>query len=226
MIIPVLDLKNGEAVSGKSGMRKTYTPLKTVFHNSSDPVAITQALKDEGYKRIYIADLDAINGSGSNLQIVGEINNILPVMLDSGVNSFKEIEKILDIVNKVIIATETIKSLDDLDTIFSQSIKQDLVMSVDIKDRHILGKHIKADFNDILRKIQKIEPLEVILLDISRVGTINGFDHALVDSFNIIESELILGGGITAEDIKELNVLGVQNFLVGTALHKGIINQY
>ena len=93
MIIPVLDLKNGEAVSGKSGMRKTYTPLKTVFHNSSDPVAITQALKDEGYKRIYIADLDAINGSGSNLQIVGEINNILPVMLDSGVNSFKEIEK-------------------------------------------------------------------------------------------------------------------------------------
>ena len=128
--------------------------------------------------------------------------------------------------NKVIIATETIKSLDDLDTIFSQSIKQDLVMSVDIKDRHILGKHIKADFNDILRKIQKIEPLEVILLDISRVGTINGFDHALVDSFNSIESELILGGGITAEDIKELNVLGVQNFLVGTALHKGIINQY
>ncbi len=226
MIIPVLDLKKGEAVSGKSGMRETYKPLKTVFHDSSDPVAITQALKDEGYKRIYIADLDAINGSGSNLQIAGEINNILPVMLDSGVNSFKEIEKILDTVNKVIIATETIKSLDDLDIIFSQSLKQDLIMSVDVKDGHILGKYIKSDFNGVLRKIQKIKPLEVILLDISRVGTVKGFDHALIDSFNGIESELILGGGITAEDIKELNVLGVQNFLVGTALHKGIINHY
>ena len=226
MIIPVLDLKKGEAVSGKSGMRETYKPLKTVFHDSSDPVAITQALKDEGYKRIYIADLDAINGSGSNLQIIGEINNILPVMLDSGVNSCNGIEKILDTVNKVIIATETIKSLDDLDIIFSQSLKQDLVMSVDIKDRHILGKHIKADFNDVIRKIKKIKPLEVILLDISRVGTVKGFDHLLIDSFNGIKSELILGGGITADDIKELNGLGVQNFLVGTALHKGIINQY
>ncbi|MBZ2165633.1 HisA/HisF family protein [Methanobacterium spitsbergense] len=226
MIIPVLDLKKGEAVSGKSGMRETYKPLKTVFHDSSDPVAITQALKDEGYKRIYIADLDAINGSGSNLQIAGEINNILPVMLDSGVNSFKGIEKILDTVNKVIIATETIKSLDDLDVIFSQSLKQDLIMSVDVKNGHILGKYIKANFNEVLKKIQKIKPLEVILLDISRVGTVKGFDHALIDSFNVIDSELILGGGITAEDVKELNVLGIENFLVGTALHKGIINHY
>ena len=158
-------------------MRETYKPLKTVFHDSSDPVAITQALKDEGYKQIYIADLDAINGTGSNLQIAGEINNILPVMLDSGVNSFNGIEKILDTVNKVIIATETIKSLDDLEIIFSQSLKQDLVMSVDVKDGHILGKHIKADFNDVIRKIKKIKPLEVILLDISRVGTVKGFDH-------------------------------------------------
>jgi phosphoribosylformimino-5-aminoimidazole carboxamide ribotide isomerase len=226
MIIPVLDLKKGEAVSGKSGMRETYKPLKTVFHDSSDPIAITQALKDEGYERIYIADLDAINGSGSNLQIVGEINNILPVMLDSGVNSFKGIEKILETVNKVIIATETIKSLDDLDIIFSQRIKHDLVMSVDVKDRQILCKHIKADFNDIIKKIKKIKPLEVILLDISRVGTVKGFDNLLIDRFNGIESELILGGGITVDDIKELNGLGVQNFLVGTALHKGIINQY
>ena len=31
MIIPVMDFKNGIAVSGKSGNRETYNPLKTVF---------------------------------------------------------------------------------------------------------------------------------------------------------------------------------------------------
>ena len=74
-------------------------------------------------------------------------------MLDSGVNNVNEVEKILDTVNKVIIATETIENLDDFDiNIFAKSPKQDLVMSVDVKDGHILGKHIKADFNDVIKK--------------------------------------------------------------------------
>ena len=51
MIIPVIDLKNGEAVSGKSGMRETYKPLKTVFNDSSNPLAIARALKDSGYTK-------------------------------------------------------------------------------------------------------------------------------------------------------------------------------
>lgn len=223
MIIPTLDLKNGEAVSGKSGLRNTYKPLKTIFHSSSDPVTITQALKDKGYEYVYIADLDAINRTGSNLEIVSEINNILPVMLDAGIASSKDAKKTLKIVDKVIIATETLESLDDLNIIFSESLKKDLILSVDIKDKQILGKHIKAEFNDIINKIQKIKPLKIILLDISRVGTSKGFDYTLINGFNNIKSELILGGGITVQDIKELTILGVNNFLVGTALHKGIL---
>ena len=110
MIIPVIDLKNGIAVSGKSGNRETYTPLKTVFHNSSDPIAIANALKKSGFKRIYIADLDAIEGKWIPiLKLLGEINHIIPVMLDSGLNNYDDVQKILDYVDKVIIATETIE---------------------------------------------------------------------------------------------------------------------
>ncbi len=52
MIIPVIDIKNGEAVSGKSGKRETYTPLKTVFDNSSEPVAIARKLKKFGFSNL------------------------------------------------------------------------------------------------------------------------------------------------------------------------------
>ena len=58
MIIPVLDLKNGIAVSGKSGKRDTYKPLMTVFHKSASPQEIAKSLKDGCAVRIYIADLD------------------------------------------------------------------------------------------------------------------------------------------------------------------------
>jgi phosphoribosylformimino-5-aminoimidazole carboxamide ribotide isomerase len=224
MIIPVIDLKNGEAVSGKSGNRNTYTPLKTVFNNSSEPIAIARELKKRGFQRIYIADLDAIEGNGSNLKIAGEINKIIPVMLDSGIKDPRGIQKILDTVEKVIIATETIENFDNIGVIFSSFPKYNLVLSVDIKDGNILGKHIKADFKDIIKKIEEINPFEVIILDISRVGTENGVDHTLITSFLGLDTDLILGGGITVQDITDLHSLGLKHFLVGTALHSGCFN--
>jgi phosphoribosylformimino-5-aminoimidazole carboxamide ribotide isomerase len=84
-LIPVMDLMSGIAVSGKSGQRDTYKPLETVYSQTPDPVEIAISLKRQGFKRIYLADLDAIEGRGSNLEIAGKINHILPVMLDWGV---------------------------------------------------------------------------------------------------------------------------------------------
>ncbi|WP_424714050.1 HisA/HisF family protein [Methanobacterium sp.] len=224
MIIPVIDIKNGEAVSGKSGKRETYTPLKTVFNKSSEPIAIARELKKFGFSRIYIADLDAIEGKSSNLQIAREINKIIPVMFDSGIKNSIGIQKILKSVDKVIVATETIENFDEIELIFSTFPKQNLILSIDIKDGNILGKHIKADFKDIIEKIEEINPIEVILLDISRVGTENGVDQELINSFIGLDTDLILGGGITLEDITKLQSLGLENFLVGTALHSGSLN--
>jgi phosphoribosylformimino-5-aminoimidazole carboxamide ribotide isomerase len=224
MIIPVIDLKNGEAVSGKSGNRDTYIPLKTVFNRSSEPIAIARALKKAGFQRIYIADLDAIEGTSTNLKIAGEINKIIPVMLDSGIKNSDGVQEILDKVEKVIIATETIENFEDIEIIFSSFPKQNLVLSVDVKDGNVLGKHIHVDFRDIIKKIEEINPVEVILLDISRVGTKNGVDHKLLNMFISLDTDIILGGGITVQDITDLDDLGLKYFLVGTALHSGCFN--
>ena len=79
MIIPVLDIKDGIAVSGKSGKRETYAPLKTIFSTSSSPSKIAEALSDAGARRMYIADLDAIEGKGSNLDVIRKINKYISV---------------------------------------------------------------------------------------------------------------------------------------------------
>jgi len=224
MIIPVIDLKNGEAVSGKSGKRETYTSLETVFDKSSEPIAIARELKKYGFSRIYIADLDAIEGTNSNLQIAGEINKIIPVMFDYGIKNSIGIQNILDRVEKVIIATETIENFDEIDLIFSSFPKDNLVLSIDIKDGNVLGKYITTDFKNIIKKIEEINPIEVILLDISRVGTENGVDHELIKSFIGLDTDIILGGGITLKDITDLQSLGIEYLLVGTALHSGYLN--
>ena len=50
-IIPVIDLMNSLAVSGKSGNRETYTPLQTVYASSADPMEIAISLKAGALKR-------------------------------------------------------------------------------------------------------------------------------------------------------------------------------
>jgi len=221
MIIPVLDLKNGEAVSGKSGNRESYRSLKTVFSESSNPVKIAESLKQEGYKELYIADLNAIEGEGSNFSMVKEINAIIPVMLDAGVNNVSDVSDALKIAQKIIIATETIKSLDEIDLIFSEFSKDSLVFSVDIKNNHLLSRNIKTNFDEIIQKIEHITPSETIILDISGVGTRKGFNPDLMKNFNNLNTGIIIGGGVTQENIGELTEMGVQKFLVGTALHSG-----
>lgn len=221
MIIPVLDLKNGIAVSGKSGEREKYIPLNTIFHKSFSPCKIAKALSDAGAKRIYIADLDAIEKKGSNLDIVEKINKIIPVMLDCGANDLKSAKKALDIAENVIIATETLKNIDDLTDIFYNFDKKKLIISIDIKDNKLFSKYLNIDLEELIEKINEINPSEIILLDISKVGTQEGVNKDHIQKFLKLPASLIIGGGITSNDIEKLEKLGINKFLVGSALHSG-----
>ena len=219
MIIPVLDLKNGIAVSGKSGKRETYKPLETVFHKSASPEGIGKSLSDAGAVRIYIADLDSIENRESNFEVIHEVNKNISVMLDCGARNVFDVKKALEVADKVIIATETLKDIDDLNDIFDNFDKNRLVISIDIKDNEIFSKSLNIDLEEFIRKIKELNPPEVILLDISQVGTERGVNYELIRKF--LELPLIIGGGITSSDIKRLEKLGINKFLVGSALHNG-----
>lgn len=222
MIIPVLDLKNSNAVSGKSGKRDTYKPLKTVFHESSSPIKIAGALKAAGAYRIYIADLDSIEGGGSNFQIIKEINNKhISVMLDCGAYNIETVERALEVADKVIVATETLRNIEDLNQIFNTFPKDKLVVSIDIKNNELYSKYLKISLEEIIQKIKELDPAEVILLDISMVGTEKGININLINKIDRIGEILIIGGGIRAKDIVKLEKLGLNKFLVGSTLHSG-----
>jgi len=221
MIIPVLDIKNGIAVSGKSGKRKTYKPLKTIFHESSNPYKIAKSLRQAGASRIYMADLDSIEKIGSNFEIIEKINKIIPVMLDSGVNNTQMAREALKIADKIIVATETLKDIKDLDGILNTMDKEKIIISVDIKDGEIFGKYAKFDFEIFTQKIIELNPDEIIILDISRVGTEKGVDMKLMKRFKGVGTSVIVGGGIKESDIDILHKLGIKKFLVGSALHNG-----
>jgi len=220
MIIPVLDLKNGTAVSGKAGKRESYMPLDTVFHDSSSPLKIAKALSNAGASRIYIADLDAIEGKGSNFQVIRDINDhIVSVMLDCGAGDVGTVKIALEAADYVIVATETLKNIEDLDQIFSSFPKDRLIISIDIKNRKLFSRYLKTGLEELIQKINELNPQEVILLDISKVGSESGVNMDLIKKISAIGEPLIIGGGIRDEDIIQLEKAGLNKFLVGSALH-------
>ena len=214
-IIPVLDLKSGIAVSGKSGERNNYKPLNTIYSSSSNPVEIARILKEKGTKRIYIADLDAIEGNGFNHDIIQRINDIIPVILDAGANNVNKVNNLLKFADKVIVATETLITFKDLDEIFKMFSKRKLIISIDYKKGHILSKKADLTFKKFEKKLKELKPDEIIILDISDVGTQRGFNHKLLNEMEGWEDYLILGGGINLKNMKDLHLKGINKFLLG-----------
>lgn len=221
-IIPVLDLMNSIAVSGKSGNRETYTPLETIYASSANPLEIAKSLKMNNAKEMYIADLDFIERNGKhNIFEIKEVNTVLPVILDVGVDNLKTFEFLLEFAYKIIVATETLDSIEELYKIFEKYPKERIVVSVDVKNGELYSKNMDISLDDFKDVLNEIKPNEIILLDISSVGTGEGYNKNLLNKFEEFKDQIILGGGIKKDEIEELNELGIKKALIGTAFHNG-----
>ncbi|GBF35895.1 MAG TPA: HisA/HisF family protein [Methanothermococcus okinawensis] len=214
-IIPVLDIMSGIAVCGRGGDRKNYRPLKTVLCNSSDPLEVARRYRREGAEKIYIADLDAITKKGNNFCIIKSIEGYK--ILDGGITSKLELENLrsLNICDKVVVGTETLRDLDLLN--------EDIILSLDFKNGELLSP-INYTLEEILDRLNSSIPL--IILDISSVGTQRGINWNLVEEvMKKVENPIYVGGGVRDEkDLKRCYDMGIQGVLIGTGIHRGTLN--
>ena len=219
--IPVIDLKQGRAVSGKSGMRDTYTPLQTVFAPSANPVEIAQGLKLNGADEMYIADLDLIESEGHNINDIKMVNTILPVLFDGGVKNCEAFEFFLDYAYRVIVPTETLESIEEMKKIFDKFPKERIVVSVDVKNNELLAKNFDLNLSEFKEILKELDPSDIILLDITGVGTQKGYNEELLKEFEDLKDKLIIAGGLNRNSLAELESLGIKKVLIGTSLHSG-----
>ena len=63
-ILPVIDLQRGTVVRGVAGERENYKPIQSTLTAGASPAEIATALHDTlGFRDVYVADLDAIEGA-------------------------------------------------------------------------------------------------------------------------------------------------------------------
>lgn len=217
-IIPVIDIKSGHVVLAKLGQRHQYQPLATPLCQSSHISDVIEAyLSIHTFTRFYIADLDAIMGTGDNQSLINAVFHRFPdlqFMIDDGYpNTAYTLAQYQQLTP--VIGTESI-SMQDLSSLHTS--KKDFILSLDFSAQQQQMGAAKLYENTGLW------PQKIIIMTLARVGANRGPDLTKLKHFchQYPLHTIIAAGGIRHyQDLLQLQQLGITTALVSSALHNG-----
>ncbi|MEW8049653.1 MAG: HisA/HisF-related TIM barrel protein [Candidatus Thiodiazotropha endolucinida] len=217
-LIPVIDMMHNRVVVANSGKRHAYAAADTPLCHSSRPQEVLSALLDlYPFDTLYIADLDAIGGSGSNLELIYALHLDHPDIILWVDNGLTDLGRLCGFARPVI-GTESIVSCEELAHLLTSLPSP--VLSLDYQDDRFKGPA------DLDRQADRW-PEDVIVMSLSRVGTSSGPDIARLQQLLNLQPRLRLyaAGGIRdQQDLEQLRSIGAAGVLLSTALHQGAID--
>jgi phosphoribosylformimino-5-aminoimidazole carboxamide ribotide isomerase len=236
-VVPVLDLKGGVAVHAVRGERHAYAPVESVLSCSADPLLLARAFQERlGCEACYVADLDAIAGTGDHGKVVQAIAGLgLSVWLDAGVATTDDaLRAVSRGAARVVVGTETLRDPRDLPAIAEAvgavaQARADCILSLDHRDGQVLGGSpaVAATGSTELAAMAWTSGIRAfIVLDLARVGARVGpeTEPARRLRARLPDAEIVVGGGVRdRDDLRALARAGYQAALVGTALHTGVL---
>lgn len=222
-VVPVIDLKGGRAVHARRGVRASYHPLMTPLARSSDPLDVVRGLLAAGpFRTLYVADLDAIQGTGDHAAYVLAIRSEFPeieVWLDAGIRdparlAACSLPRVLPV-----IGTESLPSAHALAAMLAAC--PSALLSLDTRGPELLGP--EAVFTEPQRW-----PSTVIVMTLERVGSGIGPAAERLRTIRALapDRRVVAAGGVRdAEDLETLEALGVHAALVASAIHDGSLGR-
>ena len=228
ILIPAIDLKDGQCVRLRQGMMKDAT----VF--SDDPLAMGKHWQKLGAERLHLVDLNgAFEGKPENelaiSAIVDTIGETVPVQVGGGIRDLSTVERYLDRgVTFVIIGTAAVRESEFLKEA-CLAFPGHIIVGLDGKEGKVAvdgwAKVTDDSVIDLAQKFQDYGVEGVIYTDIGRDGMMIG---ANVESTQELASSLdvpvIASGGISSIDdirrLRELEKYGVTAAITGRAIYE------
>lgn len=215
-IIPVLDLMGGIVVHAKMGERRGYRRIESALSRSAKVIDVIEAFINLApFNSFYIADLDAISGTGNNFSAVVQVKKQFPqisLWVDCG--SISECSAIfIEGFGEIVLGSETQETLVRL------ASNRKALLSLDFLGNTFVGP-LEVFDTPILW------PRRVIVMTLARVGAGVGPDFERISFVRAraVSRQLYAAGGVrNADDLSRLREIGVDGVLVATALHNGSI---
>jgi phosphoribosylformimino-5-aminoimidazole carboxamide ribotide isomerase len=226
---------DGQAVHAIRGEREHYQPVKSILCATSDPLEVARAFHNKlGLDEIYVADLNAIQRSDEirHREVISELTRKekMNILLDAGITEVETVRAWLELgIRRIVIGSETLRNVADLEKFPARVDRNRLSFSIDSRDGKTLSRCPDLSAMPPMRILQQLSWsgwLEVIFLNLSRVGSEKGTDRALLAEARaeFPDLSLLVGGGIAGpQEIIELRSMGIAGVLTATALHRGTI---
>ncbi len=231
LLIPAIDLKNGQCVRLKQGRMDD----DTVY--SDDPIATAAKWVEAGARRLHIVDLDgAATGKPVNSAVVHDIAERfpdLPIQIGGGIRDEDSIQEYLDAgVRYVILGTKAVTAshfVSDMCLEFPGHI----IVGLDVRDGKVAiegwSKLSRHDAVDLAQHFEKDGVAAIVFTDISRDGMMDGLNiEATVAFAQELAIPVIASGGVTnLDDIRALCAVeaeGVQAAITGRAIYEGTLD--
>ncbi len=216
-IIPVIDLKNGHVVHAKHGQRAHYQPIQSRLCAGSqahDVVAGLLALYP--FQTFYIADIDAIQGSGSHDALITALCQAHPHIIwwvDNGNLHSNSMPN-----RRMVIGSESIDNLQQYNVI-RKKMNEEFILSLDSMNDQPLGL-------PELHTQPALWPQQVICMSLNAVGSGQGADSPRIRALQSLNPKATIyaaGGVRNSADLMQLKAQGFAGALIATALHNGNI---
>lgn len=229
-LIPVLDLKGGQAVHAVRGQREQYHAVQGVLGSGDDPLALAAAYHDRlGCPTCYVADLNAIAGYGP--PHTGLLRNLaslgLILWVDAGISSPHQAWALARLgVTQVIIGSETLTTPEQLLALAAEFPPDQLALSVDLQNGVLRAPSGLDTPHHLVALAAELGLKHVILLDLARVGAATGPPFDLLTSLQPHFPQLAFyaGGGVRHRaDLETLAQANAAGALIATAFHRGLL---
>ncbi len=220
-IIPVIDLKDGTVVHARMGQRDRYRPIETPLARGSDPADVVAGLLSlHPFSTLYVADLDAIAGTGDSRAVLQRVTRAFPALtlwVDSGIADFNAAADWLQQdLGHLVLGSET-----QADATLAQQLADNrrVVLSLDFRGDDFQGP-------PSLLSQAAHWPQRVIAMTLHRVGSGAGPDInrlAAVKAAAARRDVYAAGGVRDGNDLRTLAQAGIAGALVASGLHDGRI---
>lgn len=234
-VLPVMDLLDGIVVRGVAGQRDAYQPICSRLAEDADARTVARAFRDRlGLTELYVADLDAIVHDRPNTSIYRCLaDDGFDIMVDVGLRDVERASETLAAgASAVIAGLEMSPGSKLLRELCAAIGPERLIFSLDMQDGVPLGRLSSAatsDPWDIALQAIDAGVTRMIVLDLAGVGVDAGVPTQSLCRRLRQEHprlQLITGGGVrSADDLRDLQLLGIDGALVASALHDGMIGR-
>ena len=232
LLIPAIDLKNGQCVRLEQGEMQAAT----VF--SSKPAEMARHWVNQGARRLHLVDLNgAFAGKPENepaiRAILREVGDDIPVQLGGGIRDLETIERYLDDgLSFVIIGTAAVKNPGFLKEACS-AFGGHIIVGLDAREGKVAtdgwSKLTGHSVIDLARKFEDYGVEGVIYTDIGRDGMLTGLNiEATVRLAEALTIPVIASGGLAGmadiERLIEVEGSGIEGVICGRAIYTGALD--